>query len=205
MKVRIMRISIWWKQKSTFELFRYYFTHRRSTALLRRNVEEYQILAGHDVRHTVAIVGHGSEAATGADTVRMLLQVHFGGLAVRGLTSGQPPWFAEHLLQEGRIQLEILRHNVQTEQVPIDTLAAHGVLVAQLVTIAGCVQQFYPFFDLYEWTKFSIEGILLDHSSESLTPILGSSIALTHAADSIVQGRTVSVRPSRNKRVMDAS
>lgn len=111
-------------------------------------MEEDQILAGHDVRHTVAIVGNGSEAATSADTVRMLLQVHFGGLAVRGLTSGQPPGFAEHLLQEGRIQLEILGHNVQTEQVPIDSLAAHGILVAQLVTIAGLVQQFDPFLHL---------------------------------------------------------
>lgn len=39
----------------------------------------------------------------------------------------------------------------------------------------------------------------------SLTSLLGPAMALTQAVDSMVHGRTVSVRPSRNRRVMEAS
>lgn len=74
---------------------------RRSARFLGRNVEEDQILTGHDVRHAVTVVGDRPEASAGADAVRVLLEIHLGGLAVRGLTSGQPPRFAQHLLQEG--------------------------------------------------------------------------------------------------------
>lgn len=74
---------------------------RRSARLLGRNVEEDQILPGHDVRHAVPVVGDRPEATAGTDAVRVLLEIHLGGLAVRGLTSGQPPRFAQHLLQEG--------------------------------------------------------------------------------------------------------
>jgi len=41
--------------------------------------------------------------------------------------------------------------------------------------------------------------------NKSLTVAVFPTIARTHATDSAVQGRTVSVLPSRNNRVMDAS
>jgi len=41
--------------------------------------------------------------------------------------------------------------------------------------------------------------------NKSLTGAVFPTIARTHATDSVVQGRTVSVLPSRNNRVMDAS
>lgn len=104
-------------------------------------MEKDEVLAGHDVRHAVPVVGDRSEAPAGADAVRVLLEIQLGGLAVRGLTSGQPPRFAEYLLQEGRIHLQVLGHDVQTEQVPVDAIAAHGVLIAQLVPLARFVQQ----------------------------------------------------------------
>lgn len=50
--------------------------------------------------------------------------------------------------------------------------------------------------------RFKIWG---KHLLHKLTVELLFSIAFTHAADSMVHGLTVSVRPSRYKRVMEAS
>lgn len=49
--------------------------------------------------------------------------------------------FLASYLEEGRINLEIFRHYVQTEEMAIDSFAAHGVLVAFLVNFASTAQQ----------------------------------------------------------------
>lgn len=43
-------------------------------------MEEDAVIASNDVRDSVAVVGHGTEAAAGADAFRMLLQVQFARL-----------------------------------------------------------------------------------------------------------------------------
>lgn len=116
---------------------------------LRWDMEEYQVLSGNNVRHTVTIIGHGPKAASSADAVRMLLQVHLGRLAVRSLTSREAPGFAEHLVEEGWIHLQVLGDHIQAEQMPVDATTAHGILVAQLVTIAGSLHHLHTLIVLY--------------------------------------------------------
>jgi len=103
------------------------------TALLAGNVEEHEVLSGDDVGHSVAIISHRAKAAARTDAVRVLLQVHLGSLSMGCLTGGQAPGLAEHFLQEGRVQFQVLGHDVEAKEVAVDTLAARGVLVAQLV------------------------------------------------------------------------
>lgn len=101
-------------------------------------MEKQQILAGNDVRHSIAVVGHRTETATGADAVRMLHQIHFTRLAVRRLAGGQLPFgIYNGRLQERRLDLQVLGDDQQTEEMPIDTLAAHRILVAQLMAASG--------------------------------------------------------------------
>jgi hypothetical protein len=87
--------------------------------------------------------------------------------------------------------------------VAIDALAAHGVLVAFLVLQAGFVEQGDAFGVLEMDEK--LEYSFVERNTLTLTFDDLSTIALTNADDSIVHGRTVSVRPSRNNRVIDAS
>jgi len=112
-------------------------------------MEEYQVFAGNDVGHTITIIGHGSKAAASTDAVRMLLQIHLGRLAVRSLTSGQAPGLAEHFVEEGRVHFQVLRDNIKAEQMPVNTTTAHGILVAQLVAIAGGLEQLHALIVLY--------------------------------------------------------
>lgn len=116
---------------------------RRRAALLGRHVEEYNVLAGNNVRHSVPIIGHRPETTSGTDKVRVLARVQLVRLPVRRLAGGQAPRLAEHLLQERRVHLQVLGHDEQAEQVTIDSLAAHRILVATLVLQTSRLQQFH--------------------------------------------------------------
>lgn len=52
--------------------------------------------------------------------------------------------------EERRIDVKIFRNNVETEEMAIDAFATHGVLVAQLVLLAGCSQQLDSFRILFQ-------------------------------------------------------
>lgn len=106
-----------------------------------RNMEEQGILSCDNVGNPVAVVGNGTKAAPRGNAIWMDAEVQLVGLAVRRLRGGQTPRLAEYLLQERRVHLQVLRHHVQAEQVPVDALATHGVLIADLVLLAGCLQQ----------------------------------------------------------------
>jgi hypothetical protein len=106
--------------------------YRFGAAPLVGYVEEEHVLAGNDVRDAVPVVGHRTEAAPGGYALGELAEIHPARLAVRRLRRGQPPRLAEHLLEEGRIHFQVLRHHVEAEEVAVDALAAHGVLVAHL-------------------------------------------------------------------------
>ena len=43
--------------------------------------------------------------------------------------------------EKGRVDFEIFRDDVETEEMAIDALAAHGVLITDLVLLAGRPQQ----------------------------------------------------------------
>ena len=60
------------------------------------------------------------------------------------LAGGETPRLAEHLSQEGRLHLEVLGHDVEAEEVSVDTLACHGQLVGQGVLVSGLLQQTLP-------------------------------------------------------------
>ena len=108
-------------------------------------MEEDHVFSGDNVRDTVAVVGDRTETASGRDAVGVLRGVEPVRLAVRRLGGGQAPRLAQHLLQEGRVDFQVLGDDVQAEQVPIDPLAAHGVLVAALVLGARRAEQPDPF------------------------------------------------------------
>lgn len=120
---------------------------RLGAALFARDVEEHQVVAGDDVGDAVAVVGHGAEAAARADALRVFLQVQLASLTMRGLAGGQPPGLVEHLLQEGRLQFQVLGDHVQAEQVAVDAAPGHRVLVAQLVPLCGFAKQLELFFN----------------------------------------------------------
>lgn len=114
---------------------------RLLAATLTGDVEEDHVFASDDVRDTVAVRRDWTESTSSTDAVWVLLQVHLGRLAVRCLAGRQAPGFAEDLLQERRVDFEVLGHDVQAEQVTIDSATAHGVLVADLVALASFIQQ----------------------------------------------------------------
>ena len=98
----------------------------------------------------------------------------------------------------------------------IDTLASHCCLIKFHVISSGFEEELTKFF--FWFLKEILESLTKKKSTTSkmqlrmlifgwliekvLTP---ASIALTNADVSIVQLRTVSVRPSRNRRVIEAS
>lgn len=108
-------------------------------------MEEDHVFSGDNVRDTVAIVGHGTETAAGRDAIRIFGGIESVRLTVRRLRGGQAPRLAQHLLQEGRVDFQVLGDDVQAEQVTIDAFAAHGVLVAALVLSARQAEQPDPF------------------------------------------------------------
>lgn len=150
---------------------------------------------------------------------------------VRRLTSGQSPRFIEDLLQEGWLKFEIFRDDIETEEMTVDASARHGVLVAQLMAVASLNEQIHSLLNLKPANSMFVKCLPLTdlvlcntrsvnskhvcicmHTTYNKntwkyqhTVALGFSIDLTHSELSMVQERTVSVRPSRNKRVMDAS
>lgn len=124
---------------------------------------------------------------------------------------------SSYLLEEGRILSQVLGHHVQTEEVTIDPLARHRQAVHVLVLFRSLFEQLQTFFFLNTKGKDSWkipEDTILDPNGEGKgkgrldgAPLTVSSLIMerTKAQVSMVQERTVSVRPSRNKRVMEAS
>ena len=86
---------------------------------------------------------------------------------------------------------------------PIDAFASHCFTVLPLVMITCTTEQLHALTFLYNPQRrlVSEQG----GHADGLTFIAGFSIDCTHWRDSMEHERTVSVRPSRNKRVIDAS
>ncbi len=61
------------------------------------------------------------------------------------LAGGQSPWFPQHLGQEGRLDLQVLGHDVEAEEVAVNALSGHGQLVGEGVLLHGCIEQTLPF------------------------------------------------------------
>ena len=57
------------------------------------------------------------------------------------LAGGEPPRLAEHLLEERRLDLEVLGDDVEAEEVAVDAAAGHRRPVAVLVRLGRRVQQ----------------------------------------------------------------
>lgn len=123
---------------------------------------------------------------------------------------------SSYLFEEGRVLSQVLGDHVQTEEVTIDTLSRHRQAVHVLVLIGSDFQQLQTFFSLNPKGKderkceeTSAQHDLHGEQRGSLkgAPLTVSSAIMerTNAQVSMVQERTVSVRPSRNKRVMEAS
>lgn len=119
---------------------------------------------------------------------------------------------SSYLLEEGRILSQVLRDHVETEEVTIDPLARHRHAVHVLVLLRSNFEQLQTFFSLNTRGKMCEgksrrDGICTAKRRLGGLPLTVSSLSMerTKAQVSMVQERTVSVRPSRNKRVMEAS
>ena len=60
------------------------------------------------------------------------------------LAGGQSPRLPQHLGQEGRLDLQVLGHDVEAEEVAVDALAGHGQLVGEGVLLHGRVEKTFP-------------------------------------------------------------
>lgn len=125
-----------------------------------------------------------------------------------------------YLLEEGWVFSQVFGHHIETEKVAVDALSCHGQAVQVLVVVCCLFEQLEALFSL-KWTgwKCQLKSIICIKNQWlrvatvvirgvvvccSLT-VSSLIIARTKAQVSTVQERTVSVRPSRNKRVMEAS
>lgn len=61
------------------------------------------------------------------------------------LTSGQTPRLTYHVFQEGRLDGKVLRYDVKTKQMAVDTFAAHGIHVPSCVDLRSYPQQTLAF------------------------------------------------------------
>jgi len=64
------------------------------------------------------------------------------------LAGGESPRFTEHLLEEGRLDLEVLGDDIETEEMAINALARHRRAVAVLVDLCRLVQELDTFLVL---------------------------------------------------------
>lgn len=118
---------------------------------------------------------------------------------------------SSYLLEESRVFSQVLGDHVQTEEVTVDALSRHRQAVHVLVLFCCLFQQPQTFFRLIGGERS--KGSMMKNSKVLFTlwvkefSLTVSSLIMerTKAQDSMVQERTVSVRPSRNKRVMEAS
>lgn len=116
---------------------------------------------------------------------------------MRSLWGRKAPRLAQDFFQKGRIHFQVLRDDVQAEEVTIDPAATHGILIAQLVLRAGQFEQPDSLGFLPIITEHNRMILLCCKAAklQELTLMDSSCMDLTQLEDSIVQGLTVSVLP----------
>lgn len=85
----------------------------------------------------IKMQSYRSESSPGGDQVWVFARIYFVSLLMWGLTGGEPPWLAQHLLQERRLDSQVLRDHVQAKEMSVYTFTAHRVFVAICVCICG--------------------------------------------------------------------
>lgn len=114
-----------------------------------------------------------------------------------------------YLLEEGRVFSEVFGDHIKTEEVTVDASSRHRQAVHALVLFSCLFQQPQTLFCLMRdeiWERQRTPKCEVALWVDGVTLTVSSLIMeRTKAQDSMVQERTVSVRPSRNKRVMEAS
>lgn len=129
--------------------------------------------------------------------------------------------YSSYLLEEGRVFSQVFGDHIETEKVTIDAMPCHCQAVHVLVLLCCLLEQLQTFFSLntqekdegnHEKQLYSKIYMLDKINTSRCLPLLLFSLTVsslimerTKAQVSMVQDRTVSVRPSRNKRVMEAS
>ena len=98
-------------------------------------------LGNHAALYLYVGVAHRSKSASPGDPLRMFVVVHLASLLRGRLAGGEPPWLLQDLAQKWRVQLEVLGDNVETEQMPVDAVTGHGLLVTSGMAVSGYSQQ----------------------------------------------------------------
>ena len=86
------------------------------------------------------------------------------------LTGGQPPRFTEHLGQEGRVEVEVLLDDVQTEEVAVDAESRHRLPVRPLVFVCCDAHQLDTLVLLHD--KQDTRNITVKHKQALSTLVL---------------------------------
>lgn len=112
-----------------------------------------------------------------------------------------------HLLQEGRVLAQVLGDHVETEEVAVDAVSRHGQAVQVLMFACSHFEQAEALLPLRRGAgvKHGREHSGLRSGPTAALTVSSRVMARTKSQVSTVHERTVSVRPSRNRRVMEAS
>lgn len=70
----------------------------------------------------------------------LFVEVQLARLMSGSLTSGQLPRLTQDFGKEWRLNLEVLGHDIEAEEVSVYAFACHGLLVAQSVSICCYVK-----------------------------------------------------------------
>lgn len=103
--------------------------------VLAGDVKVHHVLSHDDVGHPVTIVCHRAKASATGDVLWVVDHVKQLHLLDRSLTGGEMPWLGQHLFQEGRVHAKVFGDHVETEEVPVDAGAGHGMFVQVLVLL----------------------------------------------------------------------
>jgi len=66
--------------------------------LLGRNMKKQFVLSGDNIGYTITIIRHRSKTTAGTDELRVFFKVHYVGLLLWCLASGQAPWLTKNLV-----------------------------------------------------------------------------------------------------------
>jgi len=128
--------------------YNYVSTYSFGWTPLASYMEEYQILSSNNVWHSISIICDGTKSSSSGDAFRKPLQVQFWRLPMRWLGRGQSPRLTQHLFEKRWIYFQIFGYHIQAEQVTVNPLTTHGILVCHLMYSACSLQQPYTLLHL---------------------------------------------------------
>lgn len=118
----------------------YMWTYCFRWASFASDMEEDEVLSGNYVWHPIPIICNRTKTSSCWDASRVLLQIQFWCLSMRCLGCGQSPGLTQHFFEKWRIYLQVLGYHIKAEEVTVNALTTHGILVCHLMYSACDLQ-----------------------------------------------------------------